>query len=63
MPAVNMFSPQVVLWVVGEVDGGFIVQVQRGSFGDVFAQLFEECAQVSCLFCGLRGSDNFGFAG
>eukprot|EP00965_Chrysotila_dentata_P132653 4386396-Pleurochrysis_carterae.AAC.1 len=63
MPAVNMFSPRVVLWVVGEVDCRLIVQVQRGSLSNILAQFLEERAQVRRFFRGLRCSDNFGFAG
>eukprot|EP00965_Chrysotila_dentata_P061931 2052160-Pleurochrysis_carterae.AAC.1 len=53
MSSMYVFRPGVMLWVISEVDGTFIVQVKRRRRGVIGTELVEE---------GTRGN-NFSFAG
>eukprot|EP00965_Chrysotila_dentata_P098197 3246938-Pleurochrysis_carterae.AAC.1 len=45
--------------VVGQVDGGLVVEVQRGRVARIFAEFVKERSEVGCLLCSLGGCDDF----
>eukprot|EP00965_Chrysotila_dentata_P145365 4800977-Pleurochrysis_carterae.AAC.1 len=63
MSSMYVFRPRVMLWVISEVDGAFIVQVKGRRCGVVGTELVEEGTQVRCFFRGFRRGYNFSFAG
>eukprot|EP00965_Chrysotila_dentata_P032343 1077861-Pleurochrysis_carterae.AAC.2 len=55
--SMDMFRSRVVLWVVREVDGKFVVKVERGSAVHSLSQLVEECMEIRGFFRGLGSRD------
>eukprot|EP00965_Chrysotila_dentata_P158735 5242971-Pleurochrysis_carterae.AAC.1 len=53
----------MVLGVVGQVDGGFVVHSQRSRLRARKTEISEEGAEVNRLLGGLAGSYNFCLAG
>eukprot|EP00965_Chrysotila_dentata_P120197 3975053-Pleurochrysis_carterae.AAC.1 len=62
MAAVDVLRALVMLRVIGQVDGAFVVHGQRCWFGLWKAQLSEESPEIDCLFGGLRRRDDLSFA-
>eukprot|EP00965_Chrysotila_dentata_P117203 3873046-Pleurochrysis_carterae.AAC.1 len=55
----DVLGPRVMLWVVRQVDGRFVVEMQRGRVVRVFAELVEERAEIRGLFRSFGGRDDF----
>eukprot|EP00965_Chrysotila_dentata_P018082 600667-Pleurochrysis_carterae.AAC.1 len=52
-----------MLRVVCEIDGGFVIQVERRRLAMTIAELVEQSAHLYCLLRGFGSCDDFGLAG
>eukprot|EP00965_Chrysotila_dentata_P032345 1077890-Pleurochrysis_carterae.AAC.2 len=59
----DVLRARVVLWVEREIDGGFVIEIQRRRVLGVLAEFVEQRAQVGGLFGGFRRADDFGLTG
>eukprot|EP00959_Pyramimonas_sp_CCMP1952_P474973 9503950-Pyramimonas_sp.AAC.1 len=62
MAAIDVLGASVVLWVVRQVDGRFVVDVDRRGDHLGFAELGKEGAQVSGLLRSFGGGHDLGLA-
>eukprot|EP00965_Chrysotila_dentata_P027499 913299-Pleurochrysis_carterae.AAC.1 len=63
MSPVDVFCPLVMLGVVCQVYGAFVVHADRRRLRLLEAEFCKEGSQVDRLLGGLRGGDDLGFAG
>eukprot|EP00965_Chrysotila_dentata_P040964 1357752-Pleurochrysis_carterae.AAC.1 len=57
----DVLGSRVMFRIVGQVDGGLVVEVQRDCVARVFAEFVEERPEVGRLLCSLGGRDDFSF--
>ena len=57
MTALDMFGAIVVLWVVGQIDRAFVVELQCSNVRIADPEFFEEARHVKCFFASVGAGD------
>ena len=63
MPPLDVLRSGVVLWVVGEVPSGLVIDRELRRFIFALTQLRQEASEIYGFLSGLRGRHQLGFTG